>query len=323
MSTVKDEREKERLAVVHQFWAALGGRRRIALPIPEWRVALAGLAMEMPNFSAVLDYLAGEFALAELAKQAPVLAPMMLDGPPGVGKTTFARKLADLFRTSFISISMETAQTAAALSGSEQYWSNSKPGQLFSVLMEGEFANPVVLVDEIDKARAARDYDPAAALYCLLEPGSAARWSDLSAPYLTLDASRVMWILTSNVKQRVPLPLLSRMRVFDIASLTVDQASQTARRIFAEVVKTLGIDFESELPSAIAKVMATASPREMRRVAREMVARAVLAGRRQVIADDFGNLGQVAGTTRTTRMSVTVEVSTDTVDDEAATATKH
>ena len=323
LTTVKDERERKRLAVVHRFWVALGGRRQIAVPIPEWRAALSALAVEMPNFSAVVDYLAGEFALAELAKQPPLLAPILLDGPPGVGKTTFARKLADLFRTGFISISMETAQTAAALSGSEQYWGNSKPGQLFSVLMEGEFANPVVLVDEIDKARAAHDYDPAAALYGLLESGSAARWSDLSVPYLTLDASRVMWILTSNVKQRVPLPLLSRMRIFDIASLSADQAHQAAKRIFAEVVKALGIDFESELPGATTKLMATASPREMRRMAREMVARAVLAGRRRVVTDDLGSLGLGAATNKTTRVSVTFEVSEETIEDESATATKH
>ena len=323
LTTVKDERERKRLAVVHRFWVALGGRRQIAVPIPEWRAALSALAVEMPNFSAVVDYLAGEFALAELAKQPPLLAPILLDGPPGVGKTTFARKLADLFRTGFISISMETAQTAAALSGSEQYWGNSKPGQLFSVLMEGEFANPVVLVDEIDKARAAHDYDPAAALYGLLESGSAARWSDLSVPYLTLDASRVVCILTSNTKQRVPLPLLSRMQVFDIAILTADQAHQTAKRIFAEVVEALGINFESEVPRATAEMMATASPREMLRMARGMVARAVLAGRLRVITEDFGSFGLGAITNKTIRVSVKCEESKETIDAESAVATKH
>ena len=323
MSSVKDEKERQRLAVVHRFWVALGGRRRIALPVDGWRAALDALAAEMPNFSSVIDYLAGEFALAELAKQPPCLAPMLLDGPPGVGKTTFARKLANLFRTGFISVSMETSQTAAALSGSEQYWGNSKPGRLFTMLMEGEFANPVVLVDEVDKARASHGYDPAAALYGLLESGSAAQWSDLSVPYLTIDASRVMWILTSNVKQQIPEPLLSRMRVFDIASLTADQALHAVGRIFAEVVRELGIDFDQEVPLAMAIVMAAMSPREMRRVAREMVARAVLAARRQVVMDDLGSQSQMATRIKATGVSVTFEVSEETIDDELATATKH
>lgn len=324
-SIVKEDRERKRMALLHEFWIALGGTRRIALPVKGWRGDLTALAESMPNFACVVDYLAGEFALAEMSKKPPRLAPMLLGGPPGVGKTTFARKLAGLFKTNFLSISMETAQTATALSGSEQYWGNSKPGQLFELLVEGEFANPVVLIDEVEKARNAHGYDPGAALYGLLEPSSAATWRDLSVPYLKIDASRVMWILTSNKKHLVAQPLLSRMRVFDIAGLTPAQSGTTARRIFKDVVDGLAIDFDTDLSGAIATKMATLSPREMHRVARELVARAALAGRRHVAMSDLVSLiSPPSGAGLNTRVSVTVvEVSTQAMPDEAKGATKH
>lgn len=317
----KETKEKQRLNKLARYWEAIGGMRKIAHPKKGWQKALGDIANEMPNFRLVTEYLAGELTLAEKSKKPVRLAPMLLDGPPGVGKTTFARKLAQLFGSSFLSISMETAQTASTLSGSEEYWGNSKPGQLFGLLVEGEFANPVVLIDEIDKS-STRDYDPASALYGLLEPTSAASWHDLAIPSLNLDASRVLWILTSNNKAMVSKPLLSRMRVFDIPGLSREQSREAACRIFAGAVRDMGIEFANELPWTMAAVLATTSPREMHRVARELVAKAVVAGRDHVIQKDLNDMDLDQGVLDQWKIvSVVVEVAD--VANSDGTAVKH
>lgn len=274
------------LTHLYELLTRIGENRRLARVGPGWRSELDAISHEMPNFKAVVRYLRSEIMLAEAAGMAPCFAPILLNGPPGVGKTVFARRLAEFLASGFLSISMETAQTSSALSGSESFWANSKPGEFFALMTQGEFANPVVLLDEIDKVGGDR-YNPAAALYSLLEPAAAATWHDLSVPELPLDVSRVTWILTSNALDTITSPLRSRMKLFTIPPLTVAQSREMAMRIFRQVVANLDMDFSPELPIPMAAVLATISPREMHRLSREVVANAVATGRRQVEQADL------------------------------------
>ena len=285
----KDEGERHYTSHLYEFLDAVGGHRRFAVPPCDGHDQLAALQDEMPNFARVIGYVRTEFNLAALTHHAPRLSPILLDGPPGVGKTMFAKRLADILASGFLSISMETAQTASALAGSEDYWSNSKPGTFFTLMIEGEFANPVVLLDEIDKV-CANGHDPRAPLYGLLEPLSARRWHDLAVPMLRLDVSTVNWILTSNDSQQISRPLLSRMKLFNIPPLTVTQARTAAQRIFAQTVHALTVEFDPDLPITMAAVLAGVSPREMHRHARELIATALMHQRRHLVQADLNAL---------------------------------
>jgi ATP-dependent Lon protease len=90
---------------------------------------------------------------------------------------------------------------------------------VFEALVEGEYANPVIVVDEIDKASADAQYDPLGALYSLLEHDTAQSFTDEFAE-VAIDASQVIWITTANDARGIPEPILNRMNVFEVEAPT-------------------------------------------------------------------------------------------------------
>jgi ATP-dependent Lon protease len=126
-------------------------------------------------------------------------------GPPGIGKTHFARKLAELLGTGMNLVPMSSMTAGWLLSGSSSQWKGAKPGKVFEALVDGEYANPVIVVDEIDKASTDAQYDPLGALYSLLEHDTAHNFTDEFAE-VAIDASQVIWITTANDDAAFPTP---------------------------------------------------------------------------------------------------------------------
>ena len=107
------------------------------------------------------------------------------------------------------------------LSGSSSQWKGAKPGKVFEALVDGQYANPVMVVDEIDKASADAQYDPLGALYSLLEHDTAQTFIDEFAE-VAIDASQVIWIMTANDERGIPEPILNRMNVFEIEAPSLE-----------------------------------------------------------------------------------------------------
>ena len=133
---------------------------------------------ELPNFSEVLDDIKRQLALCEDSRDALEITPLLLLGPPGVGKTHFARELAQLLGTGMGFISMSSMTAGWVLSGASSQWKGARPGKVFEPLVDGQYANPVMVVDEIDKARGEHAYDPLGALYSLLEHDTAQTFTE-------------------------------------------------------------------------------------------------------------------------------------------------
>lgn len=277
--------DRSRVNALMKTLRSRGECRKLACIPDDWRGQLSALTQQFPNFGRVVDYMRAAYALAEREDRVPRLSPMLLNGPPGVGKTLFASTVANLLGSGFVTVRMEAAQTASALTGSEEHWSNSKPGRVFSTLVERDFANPMVFVDEIDKA-AGGEHDPLAGLFSLLEPGTAVAFADLSYPWVSLDASRVLWVCTSNDADVLPAPILDRLRRFDIEPPTPKQARMIVMRIFDEIASEMPSTRALKLSPKAIDALLTLSPRRIRQVMLEAVGRALYEGRSRILERD-------------------------------------
>ncbi|MEK8032201.1 AAA family ATPase [Ideonella sp. DXS29W] len=221
---------------------------------------------ELPNFHDVLDDLKRQLALCQDSKDALELTPMLLLGPPGVGKTHFARAVAHLLGTGMGFVSMSSLTAGWVLSGASSQWKGARPGKVFETLIDGPYANPVMVVDEIDKARGEHAYDPLGSLYSLLEHDTAGSFTDEFAE-VPIDASQVIWVATANDERSIPDPILNRVNVFEIQMPDADAARAIALRLYRGIRDDhdWGQRFDPAPREDTLACLAEMPPREMRR----------------------------------------------------------
>jgi len=173
----------------------LGGSRYIIKPSTV--AAVDELYDASPNFADVIDDLRKFLALAVAGNEAVQFTPMLLLGEPGLGKTYFAKKLAHALSTGFEFVSMSSLTAGWVLTGASAQWHNARPGKVAQTLIEGDYANPVVVLEEVDKAGGDARYDPMGALYTLLERDTAQHFKDEFID-VDMDASHILWVATAN-----------------------------------------------------------------------------------------------------------------------------
>jgi ATP-dependent Lon protease len=250
--------------------------------------AMDHLYDELPNFHEVLDDVKRQLALCEDSRDALEITPMLLLGPPGVGKTHFAREVAQLLGTGLGFISMSSLTAGWVLSGASSQWKGARPGKVFETLVDGAYANPVMVVDEIDKARGEHAYDPLGALYSLLEHDTAHHFTDEFAE-VAIDASQVIWVATANDERAIPEPILNRMNVYQVQMPDRDAARAIALRLYASIraAHDWGARFDPQPAEAVLDRMSELAPREMRRAWMTAFGNAKLDGRGTVEVRDL------------------------------------
>lgn len=295
-----DSDQKKRKEEIVKLLRRRGEYRMLATLPEDWRERLNAFAELFPNVTEAIDYLRHAFALAEQGDRVPRFTPVLLGGDPGVGKSYFARSFAEFIGSRFAAISIETLQAGSALSGSQDFWTNTKPGLVFEQLCERDYANPVVLLEELDKADASYGYgDPRNALYQLFEPETARVFRDLSVPAIALDASRVIWLATANDPSGIPAPLLSRMHRIEVKAPTLEQSRTLAAGIFAKLREQFDLRSTFADPSdAVIGRVAVLSPRRIRQVLASALGRALYDRRSALLIEDIDLPPETEGSRR-------------------------
>lgn len=224
------------------------------------------LEVQFANFKDVIDLCKRNLYLFRLESPEIIsLPPLLLTGPPGVGKTRFMSELTKVLGTDFYSLDFSTISSGFVLNGGSSSWNDSHPGFISESIRQSRYANPIIMLDEIDKASTGNHFDPLGSLYGLLESHTAKRYKDeyLEIP---MDLSGVMWVATANEPALIPPPIRSRMIEVEISPPTPEQSRKIVKAIYRELLETnaWGKHFDIELDDRVINALAGQPPRLMK-----------------------------------------------------------
>lgn len=190
---------------------------------------------------------------AEMGK-GPILC---FTGPPGTGKTTVGRAIAEALQLSFIRVSLAGLRDEAELRGHRRTYVGAMPGRILMELKRAGINNPVFMLDEIDKIGQDFRGDPASVMLEVLDPEQNVKFTDyyLDIPF---NLSRIMFLATANDISRLPGPLLDRMELIEFSGYTEREKCDIAQNfIIPRQLKAAGLHRSNItfVPEAIAKVI--------------------------------------------------------------------
>lgn len=215
------------------------------------------LLAEQPNMEEALGLVLGELRARLLADAPAKLPPLLLCGGPGTGKTRLVSEIARIMGLPYTEIPLAGCPDAVKITGLSRYWRSAGCGLIARTFCDHERANPIFILDEIDKAGQSDSGRPHDAILQLLEDRTAGAFRDefLLAP---IDASHASFLATANSIDSIPEPLLSRFIVIEVPELTHQDRIKVTTSIYRElrVSEPYGHFFTLTPESSVVEAMA-------------------------------------------------------------------
>jgi len=170
-----------------------------------------------------------EFFAAGIYKKDIAGSIILFVGPPGVGKTSIGKSIAEAVGRKFYRFSLGGMRDEAEIKGHRRTYVGALPGKLVQALKDTEVANPVIMLDEVDKIGMSYQGDPASALLEVLDPEQNSEFLDHYMD-LRIDLSKVLFICTANQLDTIPRPLLDRMDQINLSGYITQEKMEIARK---------------------------------------------------------------------------------------------
>jgi len=245
------------------------------------------LKIDFPNFNAVTETIQKHLILSRLgAEQLLKIPAILVNGPPGIGKTAYCSHLAARLGVRFEQIDLSAGGANFTMTGLDSGYSSGHPGRVWESLQHDSLS-VLWQLDEIEKCSSDGRYGGNQYLLGLLEPSSALRFIDNST-LLPLNASWIFYIATSNEKNAIDAPLRSRFQIFDIAPPKGNELHAVVRSIHRSILQSepWAKHFNTDLAEDLIEVLIGFSPREIRRHLIDAFANAALAQRTHLLPVD-------------------------------------
>lgn len=240
----------------------------------------------------ILDYLAVKKLNPDMKGTILCLA-----GPPGVGKTSLAKSIADSLGRNFVRVSLGGIRDEAEIRGHRKTYIGSMPGRIIKAIKSAGSINPVVLLDEIDKMSSDFKGDPSSAMLEVLDPEQNKGFEDhyLDMPF---DLSKVFFVATANDLRYIPGPLRDRMEIISLSSYTEFEKLHIANKYLVN---------QAQKENGLSKIKIDISDKAMLKLIDEYTREAGVRNLKREISSLFRKLAREVIDTDTDKISVTVK----------------